>query len=164
MVLSAVMLSTSINVVQTNASQVLYGDYVLISNTSLDWESAQSTGNIVFDSNGVLKGGPGAENTLGNNLDIANQGSAHLYTSGGSTKTPTQKKGSTSYTVGQTANFGTSTTYECIALSPHCYVWADTGIGYTASEKTTAGSAAAEQFEKAYTDYLQPYDFDKYIS
>ncbi|MBQ6554669.1 MAG: hypothetical protein IJL89_05505, partial [Firmicutes bacterium] len=50
------------------------------------------------------------------------------------------------------------------AVSPHCYVWADTGIGYTASEKTTAGSAAAEQFEKAYTDYLQPYDFDKYIS
>ena len=164
MILSAVMLSTSINAVETNAAQVLHGDYVLISNTSLDWESAQSTGNIVFDSNGVLKGGPGAENNLGNNLDIENPGSAHLYTSGGSTKTPTQKKGSVAYTEGQTENFGTSTTYECIAVSPHCYVWADTGIGYTASEKTTAGSAAAEQFEKAYTDYLQPYDFDKYIS
>ena len=49
MILSAVMLMTNINVTRVSAAQTLYGDYVLISNTSHDYQTAQSTGNIVFD-------------------------------------------------------------------------------------------------------------------
>ena len=163
-VMSAVMLSTSINLTQVSAGQVLYGDYVLISNTSLDPNVKEPTGVIEFDDLGVYTTQQLNANAYKGMVACS---PTTVYDGSGSMENVSAQTGNTkTYSVGDKSKFKYTDEITCVGVGSHCYVWMDNDLyeAYGDTNRQTAVNAAIKTFDEySYEKYLKEYNYDKYI-